>query len=175
MRDSEIDLEYGRVREHLMPRLLGRVFHVTCLARLPDILAAGAIAPNPDGERAGAFPSADQSLCRRRGAVSMFDYRHANAEQLALSLDACAPDLPVRACAFAIAVLFLAPNAYASLDAWDALPAADRGRWMLVPFVEACHPGPGPVEHLDEILRVRVAPPLSHPFLDALVTPPPSR
>ena len=69
---------------------VGRVFHVTCLEVLNQMLVAGQICPNTDGDLPTPFGSTD-SFFRKRGCVSVFDYRSASATQVDMSIGKCSP------------------------------------------------------------------------------------
>lgn len=169
MRETTLDVAYGRVDVELVPRLRGRVFHVTCATTIDAIRRTGAIIPNAQGTREAAFTPAELSCCRRRGAVSVFDYRAVTDEQLARALQNCAPYLPSRRCGFELAVFFLTAAAHAALETWDQIPPDERNHGMIVPHVEACHPGRIALTEIDEVLRVHISQPPSHPFLEALL------
>ena len=140
----------------LLPLLMGRVFHVTCGSNVQSIMHAGRIDTNRDGSRGGAFGRYD-SYCRDRDRVSVFDFRDVEPDQLERALMDCSPWQGVRDCGHCLGIFFLGTAACARLVSRNEWAAAGWPK-MLVPYVEAGHPGPLHVADLDELLEVKQRP-----------------
>lgn len=151
---SEIHIRYEEADARLLPLLRHRVFHVTCAANLPAILASGRISANLDGTLPTAFGASRNSFFRLRDCVSVFDYRTATDEEIDKSLTKCTPWQAGRMCGFEIAIFFLNNAAGSRLEPWPLWKTTESYRQMVVPYVEAGHPGPIPLASIDELLKV---------------------
>lgn len=152
MKTTNLHLRWDHLHDQLLPLLVGRVFHVTRLSHLKQILASGEIRSNVDGELSTTFGSSN-SFFRKRGCVSVFDYHLASPEQIYESILKCSPfNLP---CSDdPLAFLFLTAVSYDRLIPWTKWK--DERAWSdkIVPYVEAGYPGPIPMTSIEEILRV---------------------
>jgi hypothetical protein len=138
--------------DRLLPLLEGRVFHVTSLASLPAILAAGAIEPNLDSAFETTFGHSRNSYFRARGCVSLFDLRGPRPEG---SLERCWPFRPaVEGRGLAVFVVSLA--ACADLRPWTGWEEERAFGEMIVPYVEAGHKGRIPLTLIDEAIELEV-------------------
>jgi len=81
VRTQDLHFKRDRVYKDLLPRLKGRVFHVTRRSVLDQIHKDGYILANQQGQRETAFGSS-QSYFRKRGCVSLFDYRSASDKEI---------------------------------------------------------------------------------------------
>lgn len=161
MTETFLTLHEAELQDRLLPRLRGRVFHVTCAANRDSIAAAGAILPNLDYRLPSSFGASREGFFRLRGCVSVFDYRQVSDERLEDSLWRCSPWNAVRRCQYQLAVYFLAPEACAVLESWHLWGQQEAWRQMVVPHVEAGHPGPISLNAVDELLQVMIEP---HPI-----------
>ena len=165
MRARDLRLCSDDLRDTLLPLLLGRVFHVTCLAVADSIMTAGEIQPNRKATRSSPFGSTN-AFFRNRGCVSLFDYRTASPQQIEDSLGKCSP-YHVSACSNALAFFFLSNDALTALVPWTRWKEEGVSSEKIVPYVEAGHPGPILLTSIDELLRVAIQP-KPDPIVDAL-------
>jgi hypothetical protein len=150
----------AELRDALLPRLLGRVFHVAPLAVFDKICEAGEIRPNTNGKFPTAMGSTN-SFFRNRGCVSFFDYRSASVKQINDSIGKCSPfRLPASESEMdfepKIAFLFLSKIAHGQLIPWTKWDEEKALSEKIVPFVEAGYPGPVPITLIEEALRVTI-------------------
>lgn len=133
--------------------LEGKVFHVTSLPNWELIRQSGSILPNPDGQFPTTFGS-NNSYFRKRGCVSVFDYRVKPRKAIDYrrrcdALRRVQPDTP------GIAILFLHRDIYPKLLSWELCRDEVMLREQIVPFVEAGHPGPIPVAFIESVIYFR--------------------
>jgi hypothetical protein len=112
--------------------------------------------PNPDGRLASSFGSSSRSFFRLRGRVSCFDYRDLTEERLRDTFWRCTPWQAGRHCNYAIGIYFLSSAACAVLESYRRWHEEEAYTEMVVPYVEAGHPGPIPLTAIDELLRVSI-------------------
>ena len=143
------------MRDVLLPLLLERVFHVTDSAYLEEIVRSGGLRPEPDAAFASAFGSRPNGFFRKRGCVSVFDYRDASAEILDESIMKCAPWMPAYS-GRDFSMLFLSEAAYGQLVPWTRWKEEAAYSDMVVPHVEAGHPGGIALDLIAEMLSVTV-------------------
>ena len=141
----------------LLPRLEGRVFHVTLLTTLDLILRSEEIRPNKLGSYDSPFGSSN-SFFRNRGCVSLFDYRSVTPEELDDSLGKCSPIQPIQARLpdSGIAIFLLSPLRCPALLPWSLLKQEEAWTEMVVPYVETGHEGPISLALVDEVICVEV-------------------
>jgi hypothetical protein len=141
------------LRDRLMPLLRGRVFHLTKLSLLPEIIVTGELRAN-GGERPSTFGS--NSFFSKRGYVAVFDYATPTPEQIELSIPKCS-FMHLDTLGNAFAALFLTETAACQLlrhdDVWERQQAY---RELFVPRVEAGYPSPLPLTLIEEVLEVHV-------------------
>lgn len=160
-----LHLHRDEVRDKLLPLLLGRVFHVTCLDALDRMLADGEIRSNVDGDLQSPFGSTN-SFFRKRGCISVFDYRSASAEQIDESIGKCSPfRLPF--CDNKLAFLFLSKVALNILIPWTRWKEEPALSDKIVPYVEAGHPGAISITSIEEVFQVTIDDPAG-PLVEAL-------
>lgn len=152
-----IQIHRDQLRERLLPRLTGRVFHVTPVAAAHGILDDGEIRPNHDGRYPFTFGQSQHSYFRKHGCVCLFDLRTATADQIDMALMKFFFLNPWRGNKPVFFVLGESLFDRLVSSAGIGLPA------MLVPHVEAGHPGPIAVENIDEVLWVEVDDPGPEP------------
>ena len=157
-----------------MPHLRGRVFHVTRLAALAEILRAGEIRGNADRALPTVFGSTN-SYFRNRGCISFFDYRSASEAQIEEATGKCSPfRLPPvveerdhLGTETKIAYLFLSPADHELLIPWTNWKVDEAYSEKIVPYVESGYPGSVPVSSIEEALCVTIEWP-TDPIADAL-------
>ena len=140
----------------LLPQLNGRVFHVTSRPNVPLIMEAGALLPNTAGRFTSAFGRRSNGFFQQRGCVSVFDYR--DTTRIEDSLSRCSPWAPLEWWPDGFAIFVLSPALYDSLEStqvWHQLRAYHQ---MVVPGVEAGHPGAISLSSVQEIIVVSILP-----------------
>jgi len=142
--------------DDILSLLQGRVFHVTKHEYLSSILADGQIKPNTDGTLPTTFGSSSNAYFRKRGCVAVFDYRAEPTEEIKFYRSKCWPFMPARDCNEGIAILLLKPDVYANLIPWTQSKEDGSLSEMVVPGVEAGHPGPIPLSAADEVLCLKL-------------------
>lgn len=152
MKTTDLHLHRDQLYDQLLPRLVGRVFHVTCLNRLEQILASGKIRSNRDGQFPTAFGSTN-SFFGKRGCISVFDYRSASQKQIEESICKCSP-FHVPSCDHKLAYVFLSPADYDRLIPWTSWKQEQAWSDKIVPYVEAGYPDFIPITSIEEVLRV---------------------
>lgn len=131
----------------------GKVFHVTSLPNWDLIRQSGSILPNPGGQFPTTFGSKN-SYFRKRGCVSVFDYRVKPRKAIDYrcrcdALRRVQPDTP------GVAILFLHPAIYPKLLSWELCRDEVMLREQIVPYVEAGHPGPIPIAFIESVVYFR--------------------
>jgi hypothetical protein len=147
--------------DDILAALEGTVFHVTKLVNLPLILQCNEIRPNPDGSLPSTFGSSINSFFRRRGCVSLFDYRpevsgELSSEELYDFRCRCWPFQPAQPEKGGIAIFILDPAEYPVLETWERWKETKSFSEMVVPHVEAGYPGPIPLHLIKKIITLEV-------------------
>lgn len=138
----------------LRPSLGKRVFHVTLLSNLELILAATEIRPSRDQKFQTTFGYRN-SFFRKRGYVSVFDYRFATEEQIQEAWGKCPPVQPASK-GSGIAFFFISESGCESLVSWTLWEKEKAWGDMIVPHVESGHKGPIPLNLVNEIWIIEV-------------------
>lgn len=141
-------------RGDILADLEGHVFHITTLASLPAILAAGSVSPNRDGSLPTAF-GGGEGYFRKRGCVSVFDYRQTPPDDPLPYRSRCHPFQPLDV-GRGIAILVLKPTTYPSLISWEGWKKEEVWRQRVVPYVEAGFPGDLPLTEVAEVIQFEV-------------------
>jgi hypothetical protein len=165
VKTTDINLHGDQVRDQLLPRLIGRVFHVTRLSLLERIVETGAILTNTNGNLDSTF-GYPNSFFRRRGCVSLFDYRFASSEQVDTSISKCSP-FHVPDSNDELAYLFLSSSTYDRLILWTKWKEEQAWSDMIVPYVESGHQGSIPLTSIEEVFKVTIEYP-PDPIAEAL-------
>jgi hypothetical protein len=165
MKTTDLHLHRDQLHDQLLPLLVGRVFHVTHLSRLEQILASGEIRSNLDGQFPATFGSGN-SFFRKRGYVSVFDYRSASPEQIDASILKCSP-FHVPFSEHKLVYLFLSTVDHDRLIPWTMWKEEQAWSDKIVPYVEAGYPGSIPITSIEEVLRVIIDYP-ADPLVEAL-------
>ncbi len=156
MTETSLRLDERELHTRLTPMLRGRAFHVTCASNIAAITVAGAILPNADGVRPSSFGSSSRSFFRLRGCVSIFDYRQVDEATPEETLGRCAPWNAARSCSYQLGIYFLSADACAVLENWTLWQEQEAWGQMIVPYVEAGHPGAIPLTSIEELLAVTI-------------------
>lgn len=161
---TTLTLASDELRGDLLPRLRGRVFHVTTHQAYSRIIADGVI-------QANAVPSPSSShnaYFRSRGNVSLCDLRDATDTQIDIALDAyyfLNPESRDASPAF----LFLTEDACQRLVPGRRQMVERALDKLVVPHVEAGYPGDLSTELIEEALIVHVTHPPANDHLKALL------
>lgn len=146
-------VERDALREIVLPKLLGTIFHVTSSQGFEGIKASGAIGSNRKGELPSTFPQSANGYGRRRGYVCLFDLREVTDEQLNHALEGFyfldpfgSKDDPV--------FLLLSPAEYGEVIHWSATNGDYTEMWM--PYVEAWYPRDLPLAAINQAVVVEV-------------------
>ncbi|MFC1491319.1 hypothetical protein ACFLQ0_01870 [Nitrospinota bacterium] len=145
-----------QLHDELWPLLIGRIFHVTRLNILDQILAAGAILANTDGKLPpGGFGSYPNSYFRKRGCVSLFDLLNPPEKKIDEHIHKCSPFTPAYS-GHNLAFLFLSQEEYPKLVPWSNWKEDKDYGDQIVPYVEAGYLGDIPISSIEEIWEVTV-------------------
>lgn len=136
--------------------LEGHVFHVTKREYWPSILESGAILPNPDGKLATTFGSSRNSFFRKRGCVSVFDWRLAPPDTSPEPRYRCHPFQAAGVGEAGAAIAFLSVRTYSKLISWKLWEEQQAWGEMVAPYVEAGHPGPISIDLVERVLFLRL-------------------
>ena len=139
----------------LLPLLVGRVFHITTHMAYARILVDGMIKSNKNEDFECTFGQSENSYFRKRGCVSVFDFRSVTPEQLEDALSkyyflnpSFANNQPV--------FLFLNPACFERLVPWSRWKDEQAFGEMVIPYVEAGYPDDIHLALIDAALRVEV-------------------
>ena len=152
---TSIELHYSNLEEELFPLLLGKVFHVTTKDACSSIMAEKTIRNNMKGEYEFVFPQSENSYGRKRGHVCLFDLRSATTEQIQDAL---------------MKFYFLNPFRHrsdpyffvVSSSIWSQLIETSVAKSeigfkeMWIPYVECWFPKDLSLDHVDEIIEVKI-------------------
>lgn len=134
----------------------GRVFHVTRRAYWPAIYASGEIQPNNEGCLPTSFGYSANSFFRKRGCVSLFDYRLPPDELIRDYRSRCWPFQAARAENGGISILILDRSVEDNLISWLKWKEENMPSEMIVPYVEAGYPGPIPITKIELVIFLRI-------------------
>lgn len=151
---DEIALPENEALARLLPRLMGKVFHVSKAQYYEPIVESGAILPN-DGRHGSSFGASKISYFKNRGCVSVFDYRDSPKEKFQQFMGRCAPTLPASP-ESPIVIFYLGEAAISRLLPWSGWEIDREVGEDVLPYLEAGHPGSIPLTEIDEILRVSI-------------------
>ncbi len=156
-----------RLDRDLLPRLRGRVFHVTSHTRWSSILADGEI---KSGVAGGLAPNGryDNAYFRSKDCVSLCDLRITTEEQIAMALDAYY-FLNPEGRASSPVFLFLSADHYSKLIPGSKQMEENALSKLVVPHIEAGYPGPVPLGAIAEAWLVNVLHPPVSGHLAALI------
>jgi hypothetical protein len=152
---SSLRLDANELETRLLPKLLGRVSHVTSLSAMSEILRDSAL--RPGRESALGYGATSSSYFRSRGCLSLTDLRSVSREQLDFSLSQyyfLNPPLPQRD---APVFFVFHQDVYADLIPWTAFKSRlPNDGVRVVAHTEAGYPRDIPLSLVDEIIEVTV-------------------
>lgn len=86
MNKNIIECDSNKLKEILLPKLTGNVFHVTSKSNLEGIFRQNQIKNNKNKDFALTFGQSENSYGRKRGYVCLVDLRFATKEEIVESL-----------------------------------------------------------------------------------------
>ncbi len=155
MDEESLVIAAESLRTDLLPRLVGRVFHVTTREAYVRVRSDGVIKSNQSGELGFTFGQSRFSYFRKRGCVSVFDLRTATPEQIDDSLHKyyfLNPPFSKNRPVF----LLLADACSEQLLPWSQSIPEEGARAMVIPYVEAGYPGEIPLSLVQCALLLEV-------------------
>lgn len=155
MKRSDLKLLSAGASEALLPRLRGRVFHVTKLSNRDEILRSGRIDTNLRGGLKSSFGHSQNGFFRKRDAVSLFDYRFRDDDQIRASFGKCSPT-QAAVNDTGVAVFILSPDVHSRLLTWEKCKAEWSPTEMIVPYVESGHAGPIDLTSVSDLFSVEI-------------------
>lgn len=162
-------VHYRNLRAELLPKLLGRVFHVTSQERYEAILRVGYVRSNQDGALGDTFPQSKISIARKRGFVCLFDLRNPSREALEWGLG-CFYFLAPNPLGDYLAFLVLSPTAYSQMISWSDIRETLEIGAFHIPDIECWFPSDVPLAVIERVVFVRVIrPPYDPNSLEALL------
>ncbi|MFZ0797894.1 MAG: hypothetical protein WCA13_14725 [Terriglobales bacterium] len=139
---------YHDLEADLLPKLRGRVFHVTTTEGYAGIQRDGFIGSNANGEYPLSCSQSKVSNFRKNGCVSLVDLRNISDEDLDLGLKKyyfLDPSLQGN-----VVSLILSPDAYQGLISSKGVGLAE----MIVPELEAGYQTSIPLRLIEEVISV---------------------
>ena len=138
--------------DNILARLEGRVFHVTRLTNWPRIQEDGHILPSPGDRAEQTFGHASHGFFRKRGCVSLFDYRTAPTDTVRDFRARCYPFRPAMPPSEGVAILIMKREGYRKLIPWTAWKDEEAFDYVIVPHAEAGYPGPLPIDVIEDVI-----------------------
>jgi len=135
--------------------LEGHVFHVTKLAYWESILMTGGLEPNTDYSFPTTFGSSSNSFFRNLGCISVFDYRTPPTVETKDVRYRCYPLQAAEPGTDGIVIMIFNPSIYDALIPWTTWKEHGDLKQMVVPYIEAGHPGPISTDKIDKLIYVR--------------------
>lgn len=153
---NEYNFKARELRDKLLPKLMGKVFHVTSFANFEKIEESGLIKTNHDGKLGCTYPQSQNFYGRKKGCVCLFDLRNTNDEEIENALE-CFYFLGIEKLGDKQVFLILQPETYVELK--DISQAkADLGSNVIlwIPYVECWYPDDLPLSKIQEIMTVNI-------------------
>ena len=154
MRTTEIERIETQPLADIEEMIEGKVFHVTRREAWNQIAQCGEIRPNADGVLTTTFGSSN-SYFRTRGCISLFDFRASPNDEIREFRTRCWPFQPAEPGNTGIAILLLKESLHERLIPWTRWKEENAYGEMVVPHVEAGHPGPIPISEVSEVVFLR--------------------
>jgi hypothetical protein len=142
--------------EDIYALLEGRIFHVTKLSHLSQILSARYIHSNLDLRYPTPFGNSENGFFRNLNCVSVFDYREEPTDEINFYRNKCSPFLPARPPSEGIAILIFKPDVGNNLLSWLLWKESKAFSEMVVPHVEAGYPGSISTDFVEEIISLKI-------------------
>jgi hypothetical protein len=154
MDEESLILPLDALESQLLPRLVGRVFHVTTPEAYTRILSDRFIKSNKAGDFPFTWEKSESSYFRKRGCVCVFDLRSATREQVNDGLLKCPPWSNNQ-----VVFLLLKESCYQRLIPWTIAKSDVGFREMYVPYVEVGYPDAISLDDVERVLLVDVEEP----------------
>ena len=161
MQQQTLQLHERNLRAELLPQLIGRVFHVTTIEAVKGIVVEERVRWD------AGTPRYANAYCRSISGVSVCDLRVSTPEQIDLALDKYYFLDPTHGRS-SPAFLFLNERCFPRLIPGRRQMEDRDLEKLVVPYIEACHPGDIPVAEIDKALCVEIQRDPPSPFLEAL-------
>ena len=153
---DHIECEYKKLRETLLPRLYGKVFHVTSPEGYKGIIENREIKNNNNKEVAFPFANSERSYGRKKGWICLYDLREVPEKDREIGFD--------RGRFFRLDYfkynpyyLFINEKLYPQLIPWtQANEQYLKGDTIIVPFIECWYPADIQLEYITEVLIVDI-------------------
>jgi len=142
-------------KDDIEAMLEGHVFHVTKRAYWEVILKTGRLEPNTDYAFPTTFGSSSNSFFRNLGCISVFDYRTPPTEETKDFRYRCYPLQAAAPGTDGIVIMIFNPSIYDALIPWTKWKEQGNLKQMVVPYVEAGHPGPIGTDKIDKLIYIR--------------------
>lgn len=155
MKYSDFERRETDPTDDIRALLQGSVFHVTLTSLWREIEASGQLLPNINGKQKTTFGSSQNSFFRKKGCVSLFDYRVHPTEEINDFRSRCDPLQPAEPNGEGISILIMSEVIYERLIPWTKWKEEEAYGEMVVPHVEVGHPGPIPIKDVTHIIRFR--------------------
>ena len=139
----------------LFPYVKGHVFHVTKASNLDSILISGKIGPGEGNPYETTFGYTKNSFFRKRGCVSVFDYREYTSDHFEEFYTKCLPTMPARD-GDEVAILIFTESICNKMISWKEWKREKAWGEAVVPYIEAGYPGPIGLEMVAEIIIVSI-------------------
>jgi hypothetical protein len=153
---NEYNFKAGELEDKLLPKLIGKVFHVTSFANFEKIEESGHIKTNHDGKLGCTFPQSRIFYGRKKGYVCLFDLRNTNDEEIEYALDRFY-FIGDRALGDKQVFLILQPKTYAEfIDIPQAEADLGSNQILWIPDVECWYPDALPLSKIQEIITVNI-------------------
>jgi hypothetical protein len=168
MDEEVLCLVAGDLETELLPRLMGRVFHVTPRKTYPGIVSDGWVKSNQTGCLGFASSQSNVSYFRTRGCVSLIDLRTTTQKQVNDALDKYHFLNPFSSPKDNPAFLFLRESEFCfeQLIPWSDASPTD----MVIPYVEAGYRDRIPLSLVERVLLLEITyPPTIWDRFDALL------
>ena len=153
---EKLECGHSEIEQVMLPRLRGRVFHVTRKETFEDICRYGWVYSKQQAQFA-FNPGEPNSYGRKRGWVRVYD--------LSNTADVEIKEALIRYWFFRTlrnesghVYLIIAESAWSSLIPWTRASREVGGKEFFVPFVEAWYPGDMPLQLVSDSLLVTVNP-----------------
>lgn len=137
---QKIECKHSELDAIVLPRLRGRIFHLTDPVTFENIARTGRIHSYQQTDFTLAFGQSVNSYGRSRGWVSLFDLSNRADAEIKEAL-ICYYFFRVFHSERPQICLFIAENVWPSLIHWQRAREEVGGKEMYIPFVEAWYPG----------------------------------
>jgi len=150
MEKSCIRIEKENPFDVLLPKLTGKIFHVSRKINLEQIELSGKIKPSNGGDFITTFGS--KSYFGNKGCICLFDYRDIDNEKSQKFIHRCRPTDPLMN-GNEIVIFMLSERLYSNVLPWNEWEN-NGGGTNVVPYVEVGYPGEIYLSDIDHMITV---------------------